>query len=200
LKLQDGRAYSNVCLGMLNKFANPQDNYKSTVITMEYGRQEVYTFGRPFNPRSAAAMVWVCSLSPDGPAERNRPLELAHKAADKLPNDYPCARALGAALYRAGKGEEAVRQLETAAAVQKSSPSTWLFLAMAQQKCGRDDKAKEWLDRARAWIEQARNPRPEGTADKNEPSWNDLPWTEQVALELLQVEAEKLIEKEPAKP
>jgi hypothetical protein len=31
---------------------------------------------------------------------------------------------------------------ESAAALQKTSPSTWLFLAMAHQKVGRTDKAQ----------------------------------------------------------
>jgi tetratricopeptide (TPR) repeat protein len=197
LKLPDARGYSDLCKGMLTEFANPQDEFKSVVITMEYGRQVVRTYGRPFDARATAAMVWVCSLSPDGPTDRNRPLELARKAAERLPNEYPCARAFGAALYRAGRHEEAVRQLEAAAALQKSSPSTWLFLAMAHQKCGRNDKAKECLEKARAWVEQARKPRPEGGAEKNELSWDNLPWTEQVALELLQAEAAKLIGGEP---
>jgi WD40 repeat protein/tetratricopeptide (TPR) repeat protein len=200
LKVPDAKRAGVVCQGMLTKFANPQDKPTSTVMTTEYGRQEVHTYGRPFNPRQAAAMAWACSLSPDAPPDRNRPLELAREAAEALPKDYPCARALGAALHRAEKGEEAVRQLEAAAALQKSSPSTWLFLAMAHQKCGRPDKAKEQLDKARAWIEQARKPKPEGAADRSEPSWDDLPWTEQAALELLQGEAEKLIAKDPAKP
>jgi tetratricopeptide (TPR) repeat protein len=197
LKMQDARGYSDLCKGMLTVFANPQDEYQSVVITTEYGRQMVRTYGRPFDARATAAMVWVCSLSPDGPADRKRPLELARKGAERMPKDYPCARALGAALYRAGEGEEAVRQLEAAAALQKSSPSTWLFLAMAHEKCGRSDKAKEWLDKARAWVEQARKRRPEGVAEKNELYWDDLPWTEQVALELLQAEAAKLIEGQP---
>jgi WD40 repeat protein/tetratricopeptide (TPR) repeat protein len=197
LKLQEAKHYGVVCQGMLDKFANPQDEYKSTVITLEYGRQEIHTFGRPFDPREAAAMAWVCSLSPNGPATGKRPLELARKAAEKLPNDYACARSLGAALYRAGEVEKAVQQLEAAAALQKSAPATWLFLAMAHQKCTHGDKAKEWLDKARAWVEQARKPRPEEGAEKNELSWDNLPWTEQVALELLQAEAAKLIEGEP---
>jgi hypothetical protein len=40
----------------------------------------------------------------------------------------------------------------------------------------------------------------DGAADKNDPSWDDLPWSERAAPDLLQGEAEKLIEKGPAKP
>jgi WD40 repeat protein/tetratricopeptide (TPR) repeat protein len=199
LKLGDKRVDA-VCRMMLEKFANPRDEPSSTIVTTEYGRQEEYTYGHPFDPREAAAMAWVCSLSPDGPTDRNRPLDLARKASMALPKEYVCARALGASLYRAGKGEEAVRQLEAAAALQKTSPSTWLFLAMAHQKSGRADKAQEWLDKARAWIEQARKPKQDNAADKGEPSWDDLPWTEHVALELLLGEAENLISKPSAKP
>jgi WD40 repeat protein/tetratricopeptide (TPR) repeat protein/tRNA A-37 threonylcarbamoyl transferase component Bud32 len=198
-KVGDVKRAEAVCQGMLGKFANPQEEFWSTVMTADYGRQEVFSGGRPFNPLEAAAIAWVCSLSPDAPLDRNLPLKLARKASAARPNDYPCARALGAALYRAGQHEEAVHQLEAAAALQKSSPATWLFLAMAHQKCGRGDKAKEWLDKAHAWVEQAHKPKQEGAA-KSDPSWEDLPWTEQAALELLQEEAEKLLEKDAAKP
>jgi tetratricopeptide (TPR) repeat protein len=192
LKLGNGRASAGVCRRMLDKFANPQDEARSTVVTHEYGRQEVHSFGRPFNPQAAAAMTWACCLSPDALPDWTRPLQLARQAAALRPKDYPCARALGAALYRAKEYDAAVKQLEAALAVRKDpSPSVWLYLAMAQQRRGQTEEARQWLKMARDWIKQARNPGGGGGQDRVH--WERLPWPEQVALELLQAEATRLI-------
>jgi hypothetical protein len=47
------------------------------------------------------------------------------------------------------------------------------------------------------WITQARLRK---SNDEAGLAWTQLPWTERLALELLQAEAENLIEKAPAKP
>jgi hypothetical protein len=49
------------------------------------------------------------------------------------------------------------------------------------------EEAKQWLDKAREWIAQARQSKPGGSA------WDRLPWAERRALKLLQTEAEKLL-------
>jgi hypothetical protein len=59
--------------------------------------------------------------------------------------------------------------------------------------------AKEWLTRARAWIEESRQPTADGEARKAGP-WDQLPWTERVALEVLLAEAESLLSGEAKMP
>jgi hypothetical protein len=114
--------------------------------------------------------------------------EEAVKFNDK---EYAYARSLGAAYYRAARYEDAVNELTRALALRKQpSPAVWLLLAMAQQRCKRDDVAKEWLGKARDWIAQARQ------SKSNEEvglTWSRLPWTERLVLELLEAEASKLI-------
>jgi hypothetical protein len=109
--------------------------------------------------------------------------------------DYPFARAFGVALYRAGEYEGAVKQLEVARALRKEpSPAVWLFLAMAHQRCGRTAEARQWLGKARAWIDEARQRKPGGAL------WERLPWGERLALDLLRSEADKLIPADAPKP
>jgi hypothetical protein len=81
---------------------------------------------------------------------------------------------------------------------KQPSPSVWLLLAMAQHRCQRQDEAKQWLSRARDWIAKARDAKPTGEPD--ELTWGRLPWTERLALELLQDAAENLITKPSTKP
>jgi Tfp pilus assembly protein PilF len=119
---------------------------------------------------------------------------LAKRAAELNKKDYQLARAFGAALYRAKKFEEAVKQLEAAAASRKQpSPSVWLLLAMAHQQCKRENQAKEFLSKARDWMTKARGVKA-SDAGKDVLTWDRLPWTERLALELLETEAGKLIE------
>jgi WD40 repeat protein/tetratricopeptide (TPR) repeat protein len=198
LRQGDGKGHAAACRDMLARFAGDLQEPKSTVVTGEFGRQEVYSFGKSFDARTLTLMAWVCSLAPDAVADRNRPVQLARRAAaaetPRPEEGYPAARALGAALYRAGQWEEAVKQLDDARAMRpQPSPSVWLFLAMAHEKAGRRKQAQEWLNRARAWIEQAHKPKPEGAAATDWVAWEALPWTERVALEVLEREAGKLI-------
>jgi hypothetical protein len=182
---------------MLATFTKPKDEPKSTIVTSNFGRREVHSYGKPFDPWGTATMVWVCCLSPDALPDFTVPLRLARQAASTDKASYPFARAFGAALYRAKEYEAAVKQLDTARGLRKEpSPSVWLFLAMAHQRRGRADEAKKWLAKSRAWIEETRKRKAEGEADKGGVTWNRLPWPEQLALELLQAEAEKLIEGE----
>jgi tetratricopeptide (TPR) repeat protein len=194
LKLGDSHGYSATCQGMLAQFANTKDEPRGTIVTTEYGSRDLYNFGKPFDPNEATAIVWICCLNPDSLPDFSRLRELARRAASLDKQSYPFARAYGAALFRARDYETAVKQLETAGALQKgSSPSVWLFLAMAHQRRGQTDEAKEWLGKARAWIEQARKRKPDAGPAKSGTAWEYLPWNERLVLELLQAEAEKLI-------
>ena len=198
LKKGDLPDYRAACGQMLATIPKPEGEPRSTIVTTEFGKREVYSFGQPFDPEGAATMTWVCCLSPDALSDFTLPLRFAQRAAGLDKESYPFARAYGAALYRAREYEAAVKQLETARDLKKSpSPSVWLLLAMAHQRRGQGGEAKEWLGKARVWMEETRKRKPD---DKSGVVWEQLPWTERVALELLQAEAGKLIPGDAAKP
>ena len=86
---------------------------------------------------------------------------------------------LGAALYRAGRFEEAIRRLnESIQALDGGDvPKGFAFLAMAHHRLGHGDEAKRWLDKLAAY-------QPKEGADF---SWDD------VEIRILRREAESLI-------
>jgi tetratricopeptide (TPR) repeat protein len=59
---------------------------------------------------------------------------------------------LGAALYRAGRIDEAIARLEESvkASGGVGVPQDWAFLAMAHHKKGNDDEARRWLEKLRS--------------------------------------------------
>jgi tetratricopeptide (TPR) repeat protein len=123
-----------------------------------------------------------------------QPLALAERAVSSDPGNYVYARALAATLYRANRLDEAIEQLQRAMALRKQpSPSVWLFLAMAHHRLGHKEEAQKWLENSAQWIEQARSAKPETETKRDEVYWSNLPWTEQLTLELLQREAEEQI-------
>jgi tetratricopeptide (TPR) repeat protein len=198
LKQGDMPGHVAACKQMLNSITRPEDEPKSTIVTTEFGWEKVHHFGKPFEPEVAATMTWVCSLAPAGLDDFSLPLRLAQRAATLDKESYPFARAYGAALYRAKDYATAVKQLETALSLKKtSSPSVWFFLAMAHQRREQNNEAKEWLRKGRAWIEESRKRKLD---DGSGLAWERLPWTERAALELLEAEADKLIQGAAAKP
>jgi tetratricopeptide (TPR) repeat protein len=198
LKNGDLTKHRAVCKQMLDSFAKPENEPKSTIVTSEFGFQEVHNYGKPFDSQEAVTIAWACCLSPELPNYAPA-LRLAQRAASLDKKSYLFARAYGAALYRATDYEAAIKQLETAVNLRpQPSPSVWLLLAMAQQQRQKKDQAKEWLSKARTWIAKARNAKP-GNEGKDDLVWDRLPWTERLALELLESEAVKLIESEPRK-
>src|SRR5262249_58736083 len=58
---------------------------------------------------------------------------------------------LDAALYRAGRFEDAIRRLEEGIQARSgpSVPQDWAFLALAHHRLGHRAEARRWLDRLR---------------------------------------------------
>ena len=93
---------------------------------------------------------------------------------------------LGAALYRAGRFDEAIRRLEEAIRLRGGDglPQDWAFLAMAHHRLGHRDEARRWLDRLR-------DHQPSTDPDQ---FWNEL------EIRLLRSEAEAVILYDPVFP
>jgi eukaryotic-like serine/threonine-protein kinase len=151
----------------------------------------------------AARLAWVCSIAPKAPSDKRaqsaaeEAVKFAAETVKFNDKEYTYARTLGAALYRTDRYEDAVKELTRALTLRKQpNPAVWLFLALAHQRCGHGDEAKESLNKARNWIAQARLRK---SSDEAGPAWARLPWQERVALELLLAEAEKMIDAKPQK-
>src|SRR5262249_26810458 len=106
-----------------------------------------------------------------------------------------------AALYRAGRFEEAQRRFEEAQKDHTPVAWDWLFLAMIQHRLGHSGEAHRCLEKANAWIEQA-----DLKASKGDPRGGWANWCEHlVEIPHLKREAEALIVRKgaaaaPAKP
>jgi eukaryotic-like serine/threonine-protein kinase len=149
--------------------------------------------------RSSDKLEWLefaahtCALAPDSPAERTEALLLAQRRA-RAP--LPAAwsdHILGMALYRARRFREAEALLR--ASLDRDPGWTWqvldwLVLAMAQERLGRPDEARRWLDRAESWVAPRLSGRP-GGADRAVPeNWH---WRAGMLLHLLLREARALV-------
>jgi Flp pilus assembly protein TadD len=94
---------------------------------------------------------------------------------------------LGAILYRAGRFEEAVRQLRRAVEVYgaEGTPYDALFLAMAHQQLRHADEARRWLRLGTAV---------DSRSVANHLVSGETPWFSRLELEVLRREATALIE------
>jgi tetratricopeptide (TPR) repeat protein len=181
LCLRDGNldGYRTICADMLRRFAKADD------------------------PDAGAQAAWTCTLTPKAGADPAQLVLLAEKALAKSPKDHWNVNLLGAALYRAGRFEEAVKRL-TEASTLHADPYrtnmlyTWYFLAMAHQRLGHADEARRWLDQA---TEEALKPAA-GRPEKSGAAFGGIPpnWNRKLTLQLLRREAEELIHGPGIKP
>jgi tetratricopeptide (TPR) repeat protein/serine/threonine protein kinase len=162
-------AYRRVCAGMLNHFDTTR------------------------TPATANLVLYACVATPDAVADPAALILLAKIAAVK-PGDF--AHTPGAALYRAGKYEAAVRYFDAREKVARLRAWDCLFLAMAQHRLGKFKEARRSLDRAARWIAAAKREEAEGKRSR----WAGW-FAERVVVERLRREAETLLkESAPAQP
>ncbi len=144
-------------------------------------------------------------------ADRNT--SLAEKAPAKSPRDpwhvklnHWYVNQLGAALYRAGRFEEAVKRLTEATqldagAYRTNMLYTWFFLAMAHHRLGHAEEARHWLDKAIEATTKLCSRPPSRLESQRLPTASFRPnWSRRLTLELLRREAEQLIQAPATKP
>jgi tetratricopeptide (TPR) repeat protein len=169
------------------------DAYRGTCAAM------LERLGPSPTPGNAYHVAWTCALGPGATAEPAQIVPLAEKVVAALPPDADNLAVLGAALYRAGRYEEAVKRLHESAAARpadtlhrQSVEYTWLFLAMAEHRLGHADQARQWLDRAAKSITQ-----PETKENASAPAEDSIRWNRRQTLQLLHREAEKVLKERP---
>jgi tetratricopeptide (TPR) repeat protein len=130
-------------------------------------------FGKTDNPNDANSLAWTCVLAPNAVADSTLLVQLAERAVEKSLEESAHVNTLGAARYRAGQYDRAIQELNEAieADDQGGTAADWLFLAMAHQKLGHADKAKQWLDKAVAWIEKANQEKTLSPRNRLELQW-----------------------------
>jgi serine/threonine-protein kinase len=146
-------------------------------------------FGGTINTWTANDVARACVLGQEGAADFVVLLRLAEGAVagargSNIKADY--LNTLGAALYRAGRCDEAIHRLEEAIQARSEGgvPQDWAFLAMAHHRLGHRDRARRWLDRLR----------------NHQPSAEPARFWDELEVRLLRSEAEAVILYDPAFP
>jgi tetratricopeptide (TPR) repeat protein len=151
----------------------------------------VERFGQTEDARTASWVAWTCALGPGGVQDLEEAVKLAERAVERDAANERHVGTLGAALYRAGRFDEAVEQLsQLTDSWEKgrgfpygTSPAyTWFFLTMAHHQLGDSDEAKSWFDKA---VERA-----------EKEIAGDASWNRKLTLQLLRAEAESMIKGE----
>jgi tetratricopeptide (TPR) repeat protein len=144
----------------------------------------------------------ACSLAPGSVSDPGVPVRLAEAALreNRRPVVYvgraDNLTALGAALYRAGRFEDAIRRFEEKFRLRDrtGAPQDWAFLAMAHLRLGHRAEAHRWLDRFRSL-------RPNADASQ---FWNAdadaSQFWDELEIHLLRSEAEAVVLYDPGFP
>jgi tetratricopeptide (TPR) repeat protein len=159
----EGSAYRQTCVALAERFQKTED------------------------PRTACHVVVTCVLSGDALPDMTRLLKLARVGAGWF---HFGASAHGAALYRAGRYDEAVRYFEAEARTYRLRAWDWCFLAMAQHRLGHAGEARRCLAEAARWIDEANHEELDDLTGTR-PAWGI--WCEHVMYPLVLREAEELI-------
>jgi tetratricopeptide (TPR) repeat protein len=95
-------------------------------------------------------LAWSCVLGPDAVSDMSRIVQFAQRAVASNSSNAAYVNTLGAALYRAGRYEEAIDKLQRSMSLNggQGIPEDWFFLAMAYYKLGEKEKGQEWLTKA----------------------------------------------------
>jgi serine/threonine protein kinase/WD40 repeat protein len=144
-------------------------------------------FGSDERPGFVEPVVWACALGPDALPEWGPMVRVVETAVKQRPENAELRKTLGAALFRAGKPQEAIAALQESIRVNGHGGNAfdWLFLALAHHRLGNAKEAKEARNKARDWIAHG-----DERAVPDPYVLSPLPWYTKLELELLLREAE----------
>jgi serine/threonine protein kinase/WD40 repeat protein len=136
-------------------------------------------------PSVVNELVWSCALGPGAVEDYSPLIDLTWSAAASQPEPH-ILNTLGALLYRAGRFEEAVRQLDRAVEARGAIATDYdaPFLAMAHRRLGHAEEARRWLRRDTA---------PAPFAMSRADASLDNPWTRRLEVEILSREATAVV-------
>jgi tetratricopeptide (TPR) repeat protein len=116
----------------------------------------IETHGKEGGPR-AYHVARARTLSPDAVAEVSPPGRLAEKELRESAQEFWSLTEQGALAYRAGRFQQSVPFLEESLRADSRSGNAvlnWLWLSLANQRLGKAEEARLWLDKAQAWLDQ----------------------------------------------
>ena len=105
----------------------------------------------------------TCTLAPDAVADASLPGRLAEKVLKDSAQEFWSLTEQGALAYRAGRFQQAVPFFEKSLQADPRpgiAVVNWLWLALANQRLGKGEEARRWLNKARAWLDQYRDGMP----------------------------------------
>ncbi len=190
--------------GAMERGADAFSRFAHALIRLQLGDIEGYRktsqsmvnrFDNVENPAIAIVAADTWALGPQAVTDLRRPVRVCEQLVARFAKNQDYLTALGQNLYRAGRFEEAIRQLDAAARLspdQRGSGWDWLFRAMAHHKLGHAEEAMKCLDQAVLWINH------EIPESGSEPVRSGLSWNQRLALQLMRREAEALIKENRA--
>jgi tetratricopeptide (TPR) repeat protein len=151
----------------------------------------VEDFGKPGGPR-AYHVARACTLAPDAVTDPTLPGRLAATELQASAKEFWSLTEQGALAYRAGRFQDSVPLFEQSLKANSKPGAAvlnWLWLALANQRVGKTEEARRWLDKAQAWLDQFGDGLPAGAEQKFELHLHN--WLE---AHVLRREAEALIQ------
>jgi WD40 repeat protein/tetratricopeptide (TPR) repeat protein len=148
-------------------------------------------FAATTNPWAASWLARLALLGPGAGADAARLVRLAEQAAAPHPRSGSRLQTLAAAHFRAGQYDQAFRRLQDAEAADwfgYPPAANWFLRALVQHHLGQAAEARQWLDKATAWLDQASQDTPGEQAEALHLDLHDL-----VACRLLRREAQLLL-------
>ena len=106
-------------------------------------------FGNTNDPARVKSVAWYCVLAPEAVADQEALVRLAERVLALHPERgkerSDALKTLGAALYRAGQFEEAIRRLDESIQTRGAGGDPEGFAFLAHHRSGHRDQAERWL-------------------------------------------------------
>ncbi len=118
--------------------------------------------GKDKGPRSYY-VARACTLAPQAVADMSLPGRLAEKELEGSARQFWSLTEQGALAYRAGRFQESVPYFDQSLRADPRSGSAVLnrlWLVLANQRLGKAEEARHWLNKAQAWLDQYRDGMP----------------------------------------
>jgi serine/threonine-protein kinase len=105
----------------------------------------------------------ACTLAPESVADLSLVKRMASKELRESAQQFWSLTEQGALAYRAGRFQDAVLLFERSLRANPKPGAAvlnWLWLSLADERLGKTDDARQWLEKAQQWLDQYRDGMP----------------------------------------